>query len=118
MVTARIPLGLAPDLSARLRSIFTNSIHFASSATLQALFVDTRLSPWHDLIPDNTRNRATRVNGLIHTLYDKTNTAGENALVLFLYVLADHTDPSDAQHDTLTALATDLERAIAESPTD
>lgn len=110
--TVYAPPCLPPDLFAQLRRAFITSSNLASDAALHTLFVDTRLAPWRDLIPDNTPNRIARVNGLIHTLHDKTNTTGENALVLFLHVLADHTDPADALHTTLLTLAADLELAL------
>jgi len=113
---AQLSPGLPPALNERLRLTLSQSPYLASGAALHTLFVDARLTPWRDHIPDNTPSRTARVNGLIHTLYAKTNTAGENALVLFLHVLADHTDPDDALHPQLLSLAADLDRALTAKP--
>jgi|GEM_PF-6991122 len=110
---AHTPPGLSPALSNRLRHALSQSTHFAGNAVLNALFVDARISAWRNLIPDNAENRAARVNGLIHTLYDKTNMAGDNALVLFLHVLAEHIGADDASHTALRELATELARHTA-----
>lgn len=100
------------ELIHRLRETLACCSDLESDRALRALFVDARLAPWRNLIPDNTPNRAVRVNDLINTLYDRTNTAGENALVLFLHILADNTDSADALHAILTFLAEELAFAI------
>lgn len=116
--TAHTPSSLPPNLYNRLRHAFAISSHFTNDANLQTLFVDSRLNPWRDLISDNSPNRAARVTALIETLHDKVNTVDENALVLFLHVLADNTDPADALHLLLLTLAADLEHTLAQKPAD
>ena len=109
--TALMPEALPPGLAKRLNDALLRSAAFDSDADLlRTLFTDARLAPWRNHIPDNTPTRAARVNALIHTLYDKANATGDNALVLLLYVLADHTNSADALHGSLRALAADLER--------
>ncbi|MBN2006047.1 MAG: hypothetical protein JXA21_22005 [Anaerolineae bacterium] len=112
IATAAPPPGLPPALNERLRLTLSQSPHLASNAALHTLFVDARLAPWRDHIPDNTPSRAARVNALIHTLYDKTRVTGENALALLLYTLADYTDPADILHHDLSNLAIDFEREL------
>lgn len=104
----RVSLGLRADLYGRLRKAFLASPQFASDATLRALFTDARIAPWRDLIPDNTPNRDARVAAITDTLHNRTAIDGQNALALFLYVMAEFTDPGDALHDTFLTLATDL----------
>ncbi len=104
---------LKPDQLARLRTIFARSGPFASDRELSALFTDPRIIPWHDRIPDNTPNRAERVVALIEALLNQANTAGENALVLFLRVLAENYDSQDALRSDLITLANELEQAFA-----
>ncbi len=105
--------GLPADLCDRLRRTFTQSSYFASDANLQTLFIDGRIVPWCSLISDNTPNLIARIAALINTLHNRTNVDGKNALILFLHVLADSTNPADALYPQLLSLATDLDLALA-----
>ena len=99
---------IPPALIQRLRDTLARCPALDSDSALRDVFVDVRLAPWRNHILDNTSSRAARVNALIRTLHDKTNTAGDNALALLLHVLAEQIDPVDALHDELTNLAAQL----------
>jgi len=107
--------GLSADLYDRLRHTLLRCMPFDSDADLRTLFTDARLSPWRNDIPQ-ANTPAARARGLIAYLHQQSTTTGENALVLFLYVLADHTHPADALHPQLLTLAADLERALTARP--
>lgn len=103
-----VDMGIPPHLSPRLRSTLLRCAIFASDAQVHALFVDARLHPWRDTIPD-AATPDERVDALIDRLYDQQNRQGESALLLFLHVLADRLDPEDANrrriHDLMEELA-------------
>ncbi len=96
-------------LTHRLRETLAQHPALADDRTLRAVFVDERLAPWRNRTPENTSDRAARVAALIGALCDQENTQGENALVLFLRVLAEQTPSGDALHNTLITLAARLE---------
>jgi hypothetical protein len=107
--------GLSGEVLGRLRETLLHCTPLANDADLCALFADARISPWRDRIPDSTRTREARVNTLIDALREQFTVYGDNALVLFLHVLADNTDPTDALHPQLLTLAADLDRAFLKS---
>ncbi len=111
------------ELTQRLRNTLNRCSPLDSDHALRAVFVDARLAPWRDRVPENTSDRAARVNLLIAALCDKTNARGDNALLLLLRVLAEHTPPDDALHNDLAQLAADIQTctpadlaALAPSP--
>ena len=95
---------IPPELTHRLHETLARCNALESDRMLRAVFVDTRLAPWRDRVPENTPDRATRVNLLIAALCDKTN-----ALALLLHVLAEDAHTGDALHGELLDLAQTLE---------
>lgn len=103
-------LVLSTELTSRLHNTLARCRQFDSSQGLQSIFVEKRISPWRDSIPEgSTRNE--RIDNLINALYNQANAQGENALVLFLQVLANEYPPDDALNRELSALA----QALAET---
>lgn len=96
------------NLRQRLRETLWQCGPFDSNKELLNEFVDERLAPWRNQVPDNTSNRGQRVDALIHALHDKDNANDENALILFLHVLADRTPPTNACYQKLINLADKL----------
>ena len=89
---------------------------FTSDADLRTLFTDQRIYHWRDeLLQTNTP--AARARAVVDYLHNRYSTTGENALVLFLHVLADNTNPNDALHLTLRTLAHAL-TSLIQRPTD
>lgn len=103
--------GISPDLYNRLRAALINCGPFSSSSELKAAFVDQRLSPWQNWLPeaDDPTERAERV---IELLYNRYNDAGENALVLLLRTLSERLNSRDACYQRLVDLASEAHREI------
>ncbi len=96
-------------LNARLYKVLAQCGPFDSHETLRAVFVDERLYPWRDAIPETT-TRAARIAALIDALHDKATVDGDNALVLFLRVSGELVESTDNQcYCDLAGLAKELE---------
>lgn len=104
--------GLSPDLSRRLRETLSRCGPFDSDRALRVAFVDARLAPWCDSVPE-ADSRAARVGLLIAALLERRDIHGNPALALFVEVLAESAAPEDACHGELTALAAELRHALA-----
>jgi hypothetical protein len=102
-------LGLPSTLYIRLRTTLLTCAPLESDTALRTLFIDARIAPWRDDLPyvDTPKQRAQTV---INFLYAHTNIQGDNALVLFLRLLSEHHDPTDACHANIVSLAAELER--------
>ena len=100
---------ILPELSQRLRDTLVRCSALESDRAMRAIFVDVRLAPWRDHVPENAPNRAARVALLVAALADQTSAHGDNALVLLLDVLAESLSPDNALHNELLALARTLE---------
>ncbi|HOT93417.1 MAG TPA: hypothetical protein PLJ78_14095 [Anaerolineae bacterium] len=98
---------IPPELSNLLRETLSRCGPFSTDRELQAVFVDSRISPWRENVPQAS-SRAERVEVLINFLCDKHDARGENALILFLSVLKDRAHPGDACHQRLMNLVDDL----------
>ena len=70
--------GLPGDILDRLRDVLLRCPGFRDN-TLNAIFVDQRLSPWQYKLPESN-NRYGRVNVTIEFLYNQTNHKQENGL--------------------------------------
>jgi hypothetical protein len=111
---------IAPETLSRVREVLNSCGPFASNRELWAVFVDERIAPWRDDLPE-ADSRIDRIDALIEYLYDNfsVNTSDEegadpqNALVLFIHVLIDRTAPEDACCDTLQSVAAKLAEEIA-----
>lgn len=99
-----VQLGLSPDLNNRLLNTLLTCGPFASNRDLRAVFVDVRLNPWRNAVPE-ADNAETRVRAVIDLLYNQCNNKGENALGIFLHVLAEQRSSEDDCHRKLVALA-------------
>lgn len=104
--------GISTNLHSQLRTALLDCGPFATDRELQAVFVDKRVSPWRTRLPQ-ADNIVARVEKVIDFLHNQHNDVGENALVLFLYVLSERLDPKDACHQRLVNIAKELEREIA-----
>lgn len=81
---------------------------FASDEHLRAVFVDSRIRPWRDQLPE-AESHFERVTRVIAFLADRQN---ESVLVLTLKVLSELHDENDNCRSTLIELATELERIV------
>ena len=84
---------------------------FTNSNEIKALFVDTRINPWKNELPD-TDTPVGRVNLIIDFLLEKYHINQKNALVLFLYVLSDQKSENDACGKRLLEVACELENEL------
>ncbi len=118
--------GIPPDLYRRLRNTLLRCGPFDSGRKLRATFIDSRITQWYDRIPVTT-NPVECMDSLISILHDRCNSRQENALVLFLRVLADRSAPGESCRSELIKLASELEisadiisqltQALSEQPT-
>lgn len=111
--------GLSPQLLADLRNVLLECGPFYSDEHLRTVFVDDRLKPWRNSLP-NASSNAGRVDAVISYLVDRRNRNGESALWLLVQALRDRTDPDDACHNQLDVIAGRLAKALSQptvSPT-
>jgi hypothetical protein len=101
------------DISKKLENVLLECGPFDSDEDLKAIFIDRRISSWHNRLPQ-ARNRQQRVRKTIHFLYNKCDEAGEKALVLFLRVLSERNPPGDSCHRKLAETAKHIECAQEE----
>lgn len=104
-------MGISPNLLEQLRRVLLECGPIDEDSTLRAIFVDKRLSPWKDRLPE-ANDRTKRVNSIINFLLNEYNEAKNNALVLLLQVLSEGLEPEDNCHHRLAILATALEHEI------
>jgi hypothetical protein len=102
---------ISPELYQKLQATLLRCGAFRRDSDLPPLFVDSRISVWRDDLP-SANSPSKRVQAVVDYLLPQANAAGENALVLFLRVLADHKPSGDACHGQLEALAGALERTV------
>lgn len=95
---------LTPELLSEVRGALGQCGPFDSDAVLRAVFIDARLRPWRDDVPE-ARSRSERIDAVIDLLHDKESAEGDNALVLLLRVLGERAHPGDACHGRLLDLA-------------
>lgn len=105
-------LEISPHTYTQLRNTLLKCSQFASTAELKALFVDARLSPWRNELPE-ANQLAARVNLAIDFLADQYTKDQQNALVLLMYVLMDQFDTEDARYNALRNLANELDNVLA-----
>jgi hypothetical protein len=99
---------ITPDLHRRLQETLLNSGFFESGKKLRAIFIDTRINPWRNRLPE-ANDLQERVLTVIEFMHSKRNDLQENALVLLLRVLSDNIPIGDACHSQLSKLAKELE---------
>jgi len=96
------------DLYQRLQETLLNSGAFENDPQLKAIFVDSRISPWLNQVPQATNPQA-RVQAVIEWLSGQARQdTAENGLVLLLQVLSDHKDQQDKLRHDLRDLAQEL----------
>lgn len=103
--------GLAHELLADLRNVLLDCGPLASASDLRAVFVDQRIKPWRDNLPDAS-STTSRMDVVISYLIDRRNRGGENALLLFLQVLRDRANKEEACYDELVAMVERLGEAL------
>ena len=110
------PVGIPADLYSRLRAALQTCGPFGSAGDLRAVFMDARLAPWRDKLPeaDSVFSRIQRIIGYLVEQSGDEADASQNALVLLLRVLADQAQPGDACRRRLAELADELEALLAE----
>ena len=102
--------GLPPDLHQRLCAALIASGYCDSAAALRRLFVDARLVPWRNHLPDADTPEG-RAEAVIAALWERHHAeTGDNALALLLHVLSEHFE-GDALCQTLADLAAECEAA-------
>ncbi|MBD3216391.1 MAG: hypothetical protein GF311_27510 [Candidatus Lokiarchaeota archaeon] len=84
---------------------------FRSDTALRPLFIDRRISLWHNSLP-SANSPIERVQATIEHLFLKSNAEGTNALVLLLRVLRDQTSQGDACYGQLDKLAKKLDTLL------
>lgn len=106
--------GLPSDLYNRCYDTLLCCDVFGDNARLRALFVDKRINPWRNQVPETT-DHAGRVALVIDFLHDRYDEAHKNALVLFLYVVQDRISVQDLLYQELTQLVQDFEHFLSSS---
>lgn len=106
--------GIPPRLYNRLRRELVNCGPFASYQELKAIFIDSRIHPWHNQLT-RAETPTGRAEAVIELLYDRATSDQENALVSLLHVLSERLEPGDDCQKKLTTLARDLERSLGSS---
>ncbi|HSH05786.1 MAG TPA: NACHT domain-containing protein [Anaerolineae bacterium] len=110
--------GISPQLYQQLRHTLLNCGPFSSQNSLHAIFTDERIAHWQQNLPDGHAPMA-RVEAVIAYLRPRHNThLQQNALVLFLQVLAERIDPLDNCHQTISDLSQQLAHEIKRHTTD
>jgi hypothetical protein len=100
--------GLSPELYGRLQDCLLRCGPLGSDEALRVIFVDRRIRPWQGQLPE-ANTPTGRAQAVIDVLHDQYSADDENALVLFLRVLSDQSDPGARCHRELVALAHELE---------
>lgn len=107
---------LTLELRREIRKALLDCDLFSSHQQLNAIFIDPRIKAWQNRLPIQNQNIQDLVNSVIELLADKQSShSQENALVLFLEVLADEVDPGDICHQQLEILAEKLRQAHTQS---
>lgn len=100
--------GISGDVMRPLKETLRRCDVFDNDRALQNFFMDQRLYLWRDELHE-ADNRSQRVENLISTLFEQyPRTESENALQIFLLVLAERYQDEDDRHARLHALADTL----------
>lgn len=103
--------GLPSVLHNRLVNVLKRSPQFNSNANLRAIFIDSRIHPWVDNLPE-ADTLTNRVRVTISCLYDQYGANGENALALLLQVLVDNTHSAIALHHDLSETIVEFKKHL------
>ena len=99
--------GIPAELSSPLKNTLLQCAEFTNTQALQAILAHELLTPWRYSVPMAHTPRA-QVDMVVAQLADQYRTDGQNALVLFLQILAENYDASNQLHSALLDLATQL----------
>jgi len=108
-------MSFSRDLVKKLQGTLLRVGTFHSYVTLRSLFIDERIHQWIDLIPQVTTTRE-RIQVVISEFSNLSNANYENALVLFLRVLADLIPVEDANHQEILQLADQVDQSLSIVP--
>lgn len=103
--------GIDSDLIARIRRQLTSCGPFESDRSLRDVFLDRRINGWLNELPQANAVQE-RVDALMMYLFKKSDTSGQNGLVIFLRILSQKSHPIDACKDSLAQLETELEHSL------
>ncbi len=106
-----IPAGIITNL----REELLRCGPFSSRDALVPLFVDNRIYPWRNHVP-NAPNPVALVDALIEHLHDHYNNKEENALVLFVQTLSERQPPGNNCGPALAQLAHTLAVVLTPQP--
>lgn len=98
------PSGIPEHLYRQLCITLLDCGPFDTDQELKVTFVDNRLSPWRNQLPQAS-NPTSRVESVVEFLQNQYNNKKENALVLLLCVLRDRVNSETACHHQLAELA-------------
>jgi hypothetical protein len=100
--------GIPSELSKPLRETLLQCAELIDPADLRGVLSHELLTPWRDSVPTGGSSR-TRVSSVLSHLADQYRTDGQNALVIFLQVLADNYPEDNRLHGQLLQLAERLQ---------
>lgn len=103
---------LEPNLYRQLQETLLRCDVMQTHRSLKAIFVDSRLALWRNHLPE-ANSVFERVQTVIDIFTDKTDAAGDPALVLLLQVLQDQTPTGDHLHHELGQLVKDVQQVMA-----
>ncbi|MCA9994165.1 MAG: SUMF1/EgtB/PvdO family nonheme iron enzyme [Anaerolineales bacterium] len=99
---------ISPAVYQKLRQTLSKCEAFESNASLRSKFVQAAINPWFNRVPA-ADSVIGRVEGVIRLLHDKYREDTEqNALVLFVQILAEQHDPAEAIRDELLQVVHEL----------
>lgn len=104
---------ITPNIYSRLETVLLKCGPFSNNDSLRAIFIDSRISAWRTDLYE-TNNRTERVRLTIEYLCQQYNDKGENALLLLLQVISEHTSVGDACHQELIQLSDELRISLDE----
>ena len=104
---------VSSDQLKRIRETLVDCAPFSNERQLRALFIDPRVKVWRRRLPTQSENLYDLINTAIELLLNAYSSQGENALVLFLEIVAGEIDKDDLCHQQVSTLASEL-RAVLE----
>ncbi|MBN1873499.1 MAG: hypothetical protein JXA33_04650 [Anaerolineae bacterium] len=84
--------GIQSDILRKLHNILLNCQEFNSNELLSSVFLDSKIIQWRDSLPEAS-DKNERVQLVTDYLYREYTSSGENALILFLEVIRNKTNP-------------------------
>jgi CheY-like chemotaxis protein len=103
--------GIPLHLSTRLREILLRCGPFDSAHTLRIVFVDVRIQPWRNHLPE-AGTIDERVKATIDFLHNQYSAEKQNALILLLQILSEQASPGTACRKELADLVDILQVSL------